>query len=147
MLIPSLNSQGELPPGVHSASLAEVVTRFGAGTHQRRAVTTKLVEIFQLVAATGKLARFIIYGSYVTDKPAPNDVDIFLVLTKDFEVDECIGKTRTVFSHNQAQMELGASIFWVNETTSFASIEDLIAGWQTKRDRSQRGIIEITQWR
>jgi hypothetical protein len=78
-------------------------------------ITTTLLEIYQLVKATGKLDRFIIYGSYVTAKPEPNDVDIFLVMTEEFEVDELTGETR------------------------------IIVGWQTKRDLSRRGIIEVTQ--
>lgn len=105
MPIPPFNNQGELPLGIHPASLAEVVTRFGTGTPQRRAITSRLVEIFQLVAATGKLARFIIYGSYITAKQAPNDVDIFLVLTKEFEVEDYTGKTRLIFSHREAQTD------------------------------------------
>ncbi|MGH9835298.1 MAG: DUF6932 family protein, partial [Blastocatellia bacterium] len=123
----------------------EIVARFGATTPQRRLVTARLLGIYQLVKATGKLDRFIIYGSYVTAKPEPNDVDIFLVMTEEFEVDELTGETLIIFSHIQAQHDLGASVFWVNRATSFANVEDLIVGWQTKRDLSRRGIIEVTQ--
>lgn len=34
---------------------------------------------------TGKLERVFIWGSYVTAKPDPGDVDLFLVMTSDFE--------------------------------------------------------------
>jgi hypothetical protein len=36
-LIPELNELGYLPPGVHAASLDEVIARFGVGTEQRQA--------------------------------------------------------------------------------------------------------------
>jgi hypothetical protein len=145
MPIPEFDNNGDLPAGVHRASMEEIVARFGTTTPKRRLVTASLLEIYRLVKATGKLDRFIIYGSYVTSKPEPNDVDIFLVMTEEFEVDELAGKTRIIFSHIQAQHDLGASVFWVNRATSFANVEDLIVGWQTKRDLSRRGIIEVTQ--
>jgi len=34
--------------------------------------------------ASGHLARFIVFGSFVTAKPAPNDVDIFLLMEDSF---------------------------------------------------------------
>jgi len=37
---------------------------------------------------------------------------------------------------------LGASIFWVNADTSFADTEDVIIGWQTRRDLQRRDIVE-----
>lgn len=33
---------------------------------------------------SGNLARFIVFGSFVTAKPAPNDVDIFLLMEDSF---------------------------------------------------------------
>jgi len=121
----------------------EVIARFGAGTPQRQAVTASLLRIFNLVKATGKLERFIIFGSYVTAKADPNDVDIFLVMAEDFNVDDQTGETREVFSHAQAQRRFGASVFWVTRGTSLANIDDLVAGWQTKRDQTRRGIVEV----
>lgn len=40
----------------------------------------RLERIYTLVRATGHLARFIIFGSFVTAKAEPNDVDIFLLM-------------------------------------------------------------------
>ncbi|HXG66727.1 MAG TPA: hypothetical protein VNO70_16620 [Blastocatellia bacterium] len=143
MSLPGYDYRGDLPEGVHQATMHEVLARFGGGTQQRRIITASLVRIFDLAKATGKLERFIIYGSYVTAKSEPNDVDIFLVMSEEFDVDNCAGETRDVFSHTQAQLRFGASVFWVNRATSYAHIDDLIAGWQTKRDKTRRGIVEI----
>jgi hypothetical protein len=49
------------------------------------------------------------------------------------------------FGHGTVQNELGASIFWVNAATSFADTEDLIIGWQTRRDLQRRGIVEVVE--
>jgi hypothetical protein len=50
-----------------------------------------------------------------------------------------------LFRHGTAQREFGASIFWVNAETSFADTEDLIIGWQTRRDLQRRGIVEVME--
>jgi hypothetical protein len=120
MPLPDFDNWGDLPPGVHGATLAEVVVRFGDGNSRRQSLTANLLDVYQFVQATGLLDRFLIFGSYVTAKPEPNDIDLFLVMAERFEVDDCTGDTRTVFAHSQAQQRFGASIFWVTRSTSQA---------------------------
>src|SRR6266852_4837339 len=86
MPLPPLNSEGELPEGVHHATTNEVLTQFGGSTPQRQDVTARLQRIYQLARATGKLTRLVIFGSYVTTKPHPNDVDVILVMADDFRL-------------------------------------------------------------
>ena len=74
----------------------EVITRFGTGTAQREFLVSYLLRIYALVSATGQLERFIIFGSYVTAKADPNDVDVFLVMAEAFNVDEMSGDTRVI---------------------------------------------------
>ena len=38
-----------------------------------------------------------------------------------------------------------AEVFWVNAYTSFADTEDLLIGWQTRRDLQRRGIVEVVE--
>jgi hypothetical protein len=111
MPLPTFDNRGDLPVGVHPATLADVIARFGRGTPQRELVTARLVHIYELACATGKLVRFVIFGSYVTDKPAPNDVDIILVMTDNFQVAECDERTQSLFDHLRAQQIFGASVF------------------------------------
>jgi 3-hydroxy-3-methylglutaryl CoA synthase len=40
--LPPFNDEGDLPPGVHRATLAETMQRFGEGSVQRRAVGERL---------------------------------------------------------------------------------------------------------
>jgi predicted nucleotidyltransferase len=143
MSLPSLNDHGELPEGVYQATLAKVIAEFGTGTPQRQAVTARLLHLYNLVKATNHLERFIIFGSYVTTKAAPNDVDIFLVMAEAFDVIDWGEETRTVFAHAQAQSRFGASVFWVTRSTSGPNIESLLTAWQTTRDQTRRGIVEV----
>jgi Family of unknown function (DUF6932) len=105
--------------------LAEVLARFGSGSDARREATVVLQRIHQLAAATGKLRRFVIFGSYVTVKAEPRDVDVVLVMTDDFSLDACDEQTRVLFDHQRAEDEIGASIFWLSRTSFF------VARWRT----------------
>ena len=102
MALPDFNDAGDLPEGVHRATIEEVVERFGGEQDQRKAVSLRLIHIYRLAVATGQLERFIIFGSYVTRKPDPNDVDIVLVMRDDFELAECDVETGKLFEHTQA---------------------------------------------
>lgn len=144
MSLPAFDSRGDLPVSVHPATLAEVIARFGYGTPQREFVTARLMRVYELARATGKLLRFVIFGSYVTDKPAPNDVDIILVMADDFTEQDYAPGLFPVFEHLRAQQELGASIFAVRPGFVIGeTVDDFIAYWQTKRDKSRHGIVEV----
>jgi hypothetical protein len=144
MALPEFNSQGDLPEGLHKATLAEVVARFGSGAEARRQATAVLQRIHQLVAATGKLERFVVFGSYVTAKPDPRDVDVVLVMKDDFSLAACDEQTRVLFDHQRAEAEVGASIFWLCPSVLLrGSLEDFLLGWGTKRDLTRRGIVEV----
>ena len=146
MALQPFDTNGDLPQGVHWATLDEVLARFGHGTPQRQAVTAKFLRIYDLVLRTHKLERFIIYGSYVTAKPDPGDVDIILVMRDDFFLPDCDDEVGTVFDHLRAQAELGASIFWaLHSGILLETLDEFIAGWQIKRDKSRRGIVELRE--
>jgi len=145
MVWPDFNEVGDLPVGVYRAKLAAVVAHFGRGTAQRVAVTARLERIYELARSTGCLQRFIIFGSYVTAEPNPHDVDVFLVMRGSFQPHDAPPEAQGLFRHGTAQSEFGASIFWVNAGTSFADTEDLIVGWQTRRDLQRRGIVEVIE--
>lgn len=142
---PAFNELGDLPVGVVRAKFADVVTHFGQGAEQRATVTARLERIYDLARVTGALQRFIIFGSYVTATSDPHDVDVFLVMRGGFQPADAPSESRLLFRHGPAQAELGASIFWVNSGTSFADTEDLIIGWQTRRDLRRRGIVEVVE--
>jgi hypothetical protein len=144
MALPEFNDQGDLPPGLHRATLAEALARFGPGTEARRQATAVLLRVHRAVAATPKLERFVIFGSYVTAKAEPQDVDLILVMKDDFSLAGCEEATRVLFDHQRAQAEVGASIFWLCPGVLLReSLEAFLLGWGTKRDLTRRGIVEV----
>ena len=113
MALPEFNEAGDLPLGVHQATLDEVMGRFGAAQGQRSLCTRRLLHVYTLAQRIGHVHRFIIFGSYVTAKPDPNDVDVVLVMDDAFRLEDCPIEARGLFDHAVAQARYGASIFWV----------------------------------
>lgn len=138
-----LTPAGDLPPGVHRATAAEVIERFGAVNSIRRLVGLRLERIRALLAGAGHVARTIVFGSFVSDKANPNDVDVFLVMEDSFDLAAVSGEACLLFDHAVAQSHFGASIFWVRRLACFPSEEEMVAGWALKRDGTSRGIVEL----
>ncbi len=84
MPIPPFEQSGNLPPGRYKSTIDEVVRRFGSGSGEREAATPQLEAIYETARSTGYLLYFLVFGSYVTAKRAPRDVDIILVMTDNF---------------------------------------------------------------
>jgi hypothetical protein len=142
--LPEFNEFGDLPEGRHSATLDEVIARFGRGTAQRAQVTTRLQRIHELAVQTGHLERLVVFGSYVTDASEPNDVDVVVVMRNDFRSEDSPPEASLLFDHNRANDELGASVFWIRPDMLLGeSLEDFLAFWQTTRGGRRRGIVEI----
>ena len=99
MPLPPITETGDLPQGVHQASLREVVNHFGQTTRQRKLVGMRLERVYELAAATGHVKRFIVFGSFVTAKPEPNDVDVFLIMLDTFDLNQVTGEARLIFDH------------------------------------------------
>jgi predicted nucleotidyltransferase len=146
MSLPTFEPDGNLPPGLHPATLEEVLVRFGGTSHQREIVSHRLSRIYNLAVSTKMLDRFILFGSYVTAKLEPNDVDIVLVMKDDFNVVKYKGEATGLFDHQRAEREFGASVFWIRPIhLALETLEEFIAHWQMTRNGSKRGIVEIVQ--
>ena len=145
MPLPPLTRVGDLPIGVHRAPLQEVLDRFGVGSLQRTVVAGRLERIHQIARATGHLARFVVFGSFVMDTPEPNDVDVFLLMQDDFDGSQLRGQAALLFDHPAAAAHFGASVFWVRRLAALGGEQTTIEYWQVKREGGQRGIVEIIE--
>lgn len=143
MSLPPLNEHGDLPLGVHRATLQETLERFGKGSIKRQALALRLERIYQLAANTAQLSRFVVFGSFITAKPEPNDVDVFMIMEDSFDVDQLTGEQRLLFNHAAAQDRFGGSVFWVRKLAALGGEQTAIEHWQIKRDGTQRGIVDI----
>lgn len=85
-----------------------------------------------LASATGQVARIIVFGSFLSEKAAPNDVDVFLVMEDTFKLDGVSGEARLVFNQPAAQAHFGASVFRVRRLACFPSESELVSGWAVR---------------
>jgi hypothetical protein len=140
---PEFDTNGDLPVGIHQATLTEVLQYFGTGTVQRRLVAQRLERIYKLASSTGQVVRFIVFGSFVTAKPYPGDVDIFMLMEDLFDSSGIRGEAAVIFDHLAVQNVEGASVFWIRRQAAIGGEQKAVEYWQTKRDKTRRGIVEV----
>ncbi len=143
MSLPHLTEVGDLPKGVHRASMAEVIDRFGKSSDRRKLLVLRLRRVYEVAAQTGHLLHFVVFGSFVTGKLEPNDVDVFMIMDDAFEYGRLGGTRRLLFEHGCAQDHFGCSVFWVRRMAAIGGEQAAMEDWQIKRDGTERGIAEI----
>ena len=80
-MIPDFDDNGYLPPGIHPATLDEIVERFGTGSEMRESEMESVRWLVDLAKRAG-VKRIILNGSFVTDTLEPNDVDCVPLIGK-----------------------------------------------------------------
>lgn len=87
-MIPPFDKYGVLPVGIHDSTPAELRERFGSfRSSDRRPLLYARLDRF-----IHELRRFrpglilLINGSFVTDQPSPNDIDLILILPVDWDL-------------------------------------------------------------
>lgn len=103
----------------------------------------RLERIYGMARESGHLKRFVVFGSFVTTKPEPNDVDIFMIMDDDFDVTKVNPPDSVLFDHPSAQSHLGASVFWLRACATLGGEQAAIEDWMLTREGRNRGIVEI----
>jgi hypothetical protein len=143
MPIPAFQEDGNLPSGLYPVDWMELMKYF-AGTPRRIILLERLRNLYSLAKATGFLERFVVFGSFVTTKPEPGDIDVVLVMRAGFQSNQATPESQVLFDHEQADRQLGASVFWIRtDLLILESVEEFLDYWQTRRDGGRRGIIEV----
>ncbi len=131
-MIPALNDEGYLPPGLHGATVDEIHARFGRESQLRRVQMESLRWLVELARRAGVL-RIVVNGSFVTDKLEPNDVDCVLLVGTGFPRDEA------------AETELLSGLPFVNmelvDQEGFQQFTEKT--FATDRDLVPKGMIEV----
>ena len=145
MSLPASLPTGYLPPGIHRATLEEIVARFGAATPRRQTLATRLQTLLTLARATGRLRRAFVWGSFVTEKPFPGDLDVFLLMQIGFdqEFTTLPPEQRDLFDHGRARLLFEADVFWATEAIGEEELVSWLSVYQLSRDLVERGIVEV----
>ena len=111
-MLPALNHDGNLPEGIHLATEDEVFARFATPSARRQWLGEQLRSLVALAKSTGPLAQVFLWGSFVTRKEVPNDLDVLLVMDPGFAVEAVSAQAQVVFDHVQARLRFQADVFW-----------------------------------
>lgn len=142
-MISKFEKGGNLPKGVHKATLDEVREIFGASSARRKWLIRNLEKIIDLAKTTGRLERVIVWGSFVSNKELPQDTDLLLIMKEDFVVDKMDLEVKKVFDCVQGRIAFNADIFWTKSSIGEETINLWLETYQMTRDFESRGIVEV----
>ena len=143
VVLPELTAKGDLPPGVHVADRQEFESRFGRSSPRRVWLSTRFRELVELAASSGKLRRVFVWGSFVTAKPVPKDLDILLIMDDDFEVEGIAVEAQAVFDSVRARLLFESYVFWARASIGDKILQLWLETYQTSRSFRKRGIVEL----
>jgi hypothetical protein len=86
-MIPAFNDYGCLPEGVYDCTIAEAAQRFGVfqSSDRRPQLWVKFIEFMRELTMCNFIEAVLIDGSFVTDTPEPNDIDLVLVAASSYD--------------------------------------------------------------
>jgi hypothetical protein len=141
-MVPDLNEDGLLPPGVYLATLKEIGERFGRANAVRKGLFRGLTRALQNLREAG-VERVYIDGSFVTGKQLPNDVDGCW----DAEGLIDLGNLDPVFldfsDHRRQMKERYGVDFFPASSVEGESREAFLDFFQVDRDGRSKGILVI----
>jgi hypothetical protein len=143
VVLPELTIDGELPPGVHTADWLEFKSRFGGSSPRRLWLSGRLRIILELAATGGRLRRIFVWGSFVTAKLSHRDVDILLIMSDDFEVEQMSAPAQAVFDSTRAKLLFESDVFWARASIGQDVLDLWLDTYQTSRSFGKRGIVEL----
>jgi hypothetical protein len=141
-MIPEPDSNGNLPPGVHNATLEEIADSFGGKLYlSRRDRTNSLIDLYDFVRdfAIG----LYINGSYITTKFKPSDVDVMIILPEDFEFDSYEGRQLLRMRRLKKANHLDIWPYAIGRHKE--EIQNILRGWTTDiyNNNAEKGIIYL----
>lgn len=146
-MIPAFVPEGLLPPGLHAASLREVEARFG-GSARRDEQLRLLREVVGAALFYASIKRVLLWGSFVSGKEEPNDLDYSFVVGISHKVTDIAPEHRIYLNPRQAMMRWGVDAGFVEiidfPLSQYLDRVELLT--QRRGDTRQRGIIEISLW-
>jgi hypothetical protein len=128
---------------VHLTGWQEFQSRFGGSSPRRVWLSGRLKALLELAAVNEQLRRIFIWGSFVTAKPYPKDLDILLIMDEDFEVDRIAAPAQAVFDSVRAKLLFESDVFWARASIGHEMLDLWLGTYQTSRSFRKRSIVEL----
>ena len=89
------------------------------------------------------MKHIYLFGSFVTGKDSPNDIDLLVIMKGTFSTANLSGTDLDVFQHDVCRILFHADVFWVTDTVGADRIEDLLDVFSRNRKGQAQPIIEV----
>jgi len=89
------------------------------------------------------VSRVFVWGSFVTGKQSPNDIDLLVVVDEEFTLDHVPENCKIVFDYVGAKLRFNMDIFWTKMSIGEETLALWLDTYQTTRDFNRRGIVEV----
>jgi len=131
-MLPDLQENGFLSPGIHLATFEELSANFGRQSEIRRVQIDSIAWLIELAKKAG-VERLVINGSFVTDVLEPNVVDCVLLIGDGFPRDRGA----------EAELIDGLPFLEISLVTQdgFSLLVDTI--FATDREETPKGMVEV----
>lgn len=103
----------------------------------------RLRVVLSLAASTGKLRRVFVWGSFVTTKASPRDVDLLMIVANDFEIQHVLSAAQVVFDSVQARLLYESDVFLARASIGDEALDLWLETYQISRSFRKRGIVEL----
>ena len=147
MAIPDFDEYGLLPAGAHDCSAQEIANKFGWNPH-RQTLVRRFCDFLAHEIRPAFSEPVYVNGSFVTDKEAPEDVDVVLDLRQAAETRQLSGIKFMARERERLHTQYGVD-FWVNLsgtndfTDFFRYLGTKTARYKGLDARHRKGILRI----
>jgi len=124
-------------------TFAEISRQYGESTPRRQFLCSRLQTVIQLLTATGALHRLYLFGSFVTVKPAPRDLDCLAVMATGFTTATLSSPVLEAFQHDLCRLYYHMDVFWVTEAVGEEHINAMLQVFSRDRDGLSQPIVQV----
>ena len=146
MFLPDFDDEGFLPQGIYAATLQDVIERYGQSSEVRKRLSNLLQQVVETAVNYSTIKRILVWGSFVTAKSEPNDLDYSIVVSVEHR------RANITENHYRYFVPAFARQFYGTDT-GYLLIRDFpIENYMEQLDflchtrRGTCGIVEISVW-
>jgi hypothetical protein len=138
-VIPHFYDGKNLPEGLHRATIHEVITHFG-NSARRAALCTSLQNIIA-TAQNCHFRKIILFGSFISSKNDPGDIDLFWTLPPETDTDQIAPACKQLINPQTSQALFSCDVFWCFD--EHEAIVRMVGLFGFDREMQKRGLIMV----
>ena len=137
-MVPEFNKYGNLPAGIYESSLTCIEKRFGLNSKKRISLFKNFHNFLELITPfKTNIKRLILFGSFVTSKENPEDIDCILIIENGFrftsEIGDKIDCSKTLFNIDLI----------LHEEKNVYQLQSWINHFSKDKELKPKGLVEV----